>query len=94
MLAQRRRRWANIGPTSDRGVPSKHDTSIQCWTNVGPPSTHRSNVGPMLAQRRRRWANIGPTLDRCVVFAGFVVSNQRGCLLARPAPEQFSHLVG
>ena len=31
--------------------PSKHDTSIQCWTNAGPPSTtlaqHYSSIGSM-----------------------------------------------
>ena len=37
-------------------VPSKHDTSSQCLSNVGPPST-------TLAQH---WS----TLARCVVFAG------------------------
>ena len=47
---------------SGKTLPSKYDTSIKCWTNVGP----------MLGQRRRRWANIGPTLGQCVVFAQYV----------------------
>ena len=41
---------------SVREQPSNHDTSSQCLTNVGPPST--------------TWPKIRQTLARCVVFSG------------------------
>ena len=54
LSCQRLRHRHNMQPTlcaSLTSLPTRHDTSIQCWTNVGPPSTtlaqHCSNIGSM-----------------------------------------------
>ena len=72
MFAHRLRRWANISPALGKRVvfaamacaPSKHDTTIQCWANVGPLSTtlaqHRPNIVSMC---RVCWAGLGRALQ-------------------------------
>ena len=56
--------------------PSKHDTLIQCWSNVGfwlcmlfsIQPWGWPNAGVMLCHRLRRWPNITPTLIATIIF--------------------------
>ena len=58
-------------------IPSKNETSIQCCTNVGPPSTTLAqhwycctNVGPPSTTLAQHWYNVGSMSLDCWVLPG------------------------
>ena len=96
MLAQRRRRWANVVQMLYKcfvfaGIVSR-GTGNKCtwphnWTwqavvkQTFLANTRRwTNGDLMLAQSRRRWANIKSTLVQCLVFARNVNNLNIACL--------------
>ena len=64
------------------GRPSKHETSTQCWANVGPPSTTLSQHYPVLGYRVVFGAGLGPKYSVLRYFGTRVLIFQYSLVLS------------